>query len=235
MATPAEITIESDWSVLLDKSENSVNVVVQVDNEEIYLLYDFVTKTEAEQLVIATEQHGYGHTNYPKDYRGNLRLLADDEALSVELCKRIKSTLLDKGIIPETLTENGHEYVFAGLNRRWRYAKYYPGDKFASHIDGCYEDDEGVVKSMFTVNIYLNDTFTGGNTTFDFNNYDDPDADLDYQDSSKMYPVEPVTGLCLVFRQPDTKEYVHEGTEVKTGVKYLMRTDIMYRRITGRT
>ena len=36
-------------------------------------------------------------------------------------------------------------------------------------------------------------------------------------------------GLALVFRQPPTARLLHDGQRVEEGVKYLLRTDIMYR------
>jgi len=55
--------------------------------------------------------------------------------------------------------------------------------------------------------IYLNDTFKGGETKF--NNL----------------VVAPTKGAALVFYH----YFEHEGTEVIEGIKYVLRTDIMFR------
>jgi hypothetical protein len=57
--------------------------------------------------------------------------------------------------------------------------------------------------------VYLNDGFEGGGTTF---------LDLDEV-------VEPAPGMALLFQHP----ILHEGPEVTSGIKYVVRSDIMYR------
>jgi hypothetical protein len=45
--------------------------------------------------------------------------------------------------------------------------------------------------------------------------------------------LQPETGACLVFRQPPGACLLHDGEEVRAGIKYLLRTDVMYRRAGG--
>ena len=40
---------------------------------------------------------------------------------------------------------------------------------------------------------------------------------------------QPEMGRCIVFRQPPVQEYFHDGQQLKGGIKYLFRTDVMYR------
>lgn len=42
--------------------------------------------------------------------------------------------------------------------------------------------------------------------------------------------VVPAAGVGLIFRQPPAAEYTHDGDKVCDGTKYLIRTDVMYRR-----
>ncbi len=104
--------------------------------------------------------------------------------------------------VPENM---GHS-IACGLNEMLRYYKYEPGQKFQRHKDQSFIRDE-FEASYLTVLIYLNDDFQGGETTF--------------QERS----IAPVTGKCVVF--PHHLE--HEGSEVHKGVKYVLRTDVMYR------
>merc|ERR1712060_1013550 len=99
-------------------------------------------------------------------------------------------------------------------NECWRLAKYYPGDQFKGHCDAPFvrSNDEW---SMLTVNIYMNGGFEGGATRFGTNNY---------------LSVTPEAGLCLLFRQPPGQQYYHDGEQLRSGVKYLFRSDVMYRR-----
>ena len=95
-----------------------------------------------------------------------------------------------------------------GLNERLRYYRYHPGQYFEWHRDGafCRSSTE---RSMLTLMIYLSDGFTGGSTEF-------TEAD----------PVVPRRGTAVMF------EHVmcHRGAPVLSGTKYVLRTDVMYRR-----
>ncbi len=74
---------------------------------------------------------------------------------------------------------------------------------------------------MYTVNIYMNEDCTGGITSFSFDEKQSPHC--------RTFDVTPKTGLCLLFRQPPAEQYVHEGKLVEAGLKYLFRSDVMYR------
>lgn len=129
-------------------------------------------------------------------------------------------------IIPPVVEEEGRTFQAVGLNPRWRLAKYVPGDVFKSHVDAFYEDmSQGFgrgQKSMYTVNIYMNEDFEGGNTAFAFQASQSP---------VRVYDVVPKTGLCLLFRQPPKEHYSHEGKVVESGFKHLFRSDVMYRAV----
>ncbi len=57
--------------------------------------------------------------------------------------------------------------------------------------------------------VYLNDDFTGGTTNF---------LHLEKR-------IEPRAGMALFFQH----RLLHEGSEVTDGVKYVLRSDVMYR------
>jgi prolyl 4-hydroxylase len=93
-----------------------------------------------------------------------------------------------------------------GLNELFRFYRYQPGQQFRRHRDQSYIRNSNEA-SYYTFMIYLNDNFEGGETRFD---------DL---------VVAPKKGSALVFYH-----YLeHEGMEVIEGVKYVLRTDIMFR------
>lgn len=93
----------------------------------------------------------------------------------------------------------------AGLNERLRFYRYDPGQRFAPHADGSYVAPTGA-RSLLTLMIYLNDGFGGGETKFN------------------EISIVPEAGTALVFRH----ELWHEGAEVSSGRKYVLRTDVMY-------
>ena len=102
----------------------------------------------------------------------------------------------------------------SGLNERLRFYRYEPGQYFDWHSDGRFwrsQEEE----SHFTFMIYLNDDYEGGETTFRAMP-DRPDEDL---------VVVPRTGMGLIFHHP----LWHRGSEVRSGRKYVLRSDVMYR------
>lgn len=99
-------------------------------------------------------------------------------------------------------------WVAAGLNERFRIYRYEPGQSFRWHFDGAFQRTTSE-SSMFTVLVYLNDDFTGGTTDF----HDGPS-------------VIPARGMALVFSHAQ----LHQGAAPTSGRKYVLRTDIMYRR-----
>lgn len=123
-----------------------------------------------------------------------------------------------------------------GLNRRFRVYRYVPGAEYRAHIDGAWppsgirENDEYVYddsppekkqSSLFTFLIYLNDEFEGGETTFFL-----PAA---RDGVLNAYPVKPVMGAVAIFPHGETKgALLHEGTGVRKGAKYIIRTDVEY-------
>merc|ERR1712146_790030 len=85
------------------------------------------------------------------------------------------------------------------------------------HYDGCYMRprvaDEAPEASHLTMMLYLNAPTRGGETKF-----------LLGTDESIGTSVEPTEGLCLVFEH----DIYHEGCLLEKGVKYAIRTDVMY-------
>lgn len=94
-----------------------------------------------------------------------------------------------------------------GLNERLRFYRYEPGQKFAQHFDGSFRRPNGE-HSLLTWMIYLNEDFTGGETKF----------------NGAGIEVKPQAGMMLVFRH----ELIHEGAEVQSRRKYVLRSDIMF-------
>jgi len=93
-----------------------------------------------------------------------------------------------------------------GLNELFRFYKYQPGQEFKKHRDQSYIRADGEA-SYYTLMIYLNENYEGGETTF--NNL----------------TIQPKKGLALVFLH----NLEHGGSPVKSGSKYVLRTDIMFR------
>jgi len=208
---PREVEVQTDWARLLERGAVPTGGH-RPDDREVLLVEGCFSPGECKALVAAAEQHGYGATNYPKAYRGNLRLSTTDEGLAVAVWRRLQP------FVPATVERDGQVWDVVGLNEFWRLSKYHPGDRFMRHVDAFFHRGHGET-SMFTVNIYMNCNFEGGATRF----Y--PDADSREADIT----IRPQPGLCLLFRQPPQRAYYHDGEEVRSGQKYLFRSDVMYR------
>ena len=69
--------------------------------------------------------------------------------------------------------------------------------------------------------MYLNDEFSGGNTTFF--------VPAEQSEGLCARAVQPRMGAVLVFPHGDTAgSLVHEGSGVVEGAKYIIRTDVVY-------
>jgi hypothetical protein len=96
-----------------------------------------------------------------------------------------------------------------GLNERLRYYRYLPGQYFEWHADGSFRRSSEEF-SLLTLMVYLNEGFTGGSTEF-----------------TRASPVVPKLGMAVSFDHG----LRHRGAPVIAGTKYVLRTDVMYRRV----
>ena len=182
-----------------------------------WLLRNSLTKEECKALIEVTEKRGYVNADeYCYQYRDRLndRLMSDDHELSLFLWDRVKK------FVPENISYGSTLCNKPRLNRRFRICRYIGGKNhyFGPHTDGIYPESKHSM-SVVTCMFYLNDSseFTGGLTNF-----------LKLDDKSVTLSVKPEAGLCLIFRQNNVENCLHEGTMVEEGSKYIMRTDIIY-------
>jgi predicted 2-oxoglutarate/Fe(II)-dependent dioxygenase YbiX len=183
-----------------------------LNGEDVFVIHPFLSPQECEQYIARSEQIGYEEAPITtsagmvmnKDVRDNRRVMIDDHALSAELWERARPFLPPRIGRWEAL----------GFNERWRYYRYDPGERFAPHYDGCFERNISE-RSQLTFMIYLNDGFEGGETHF-------------YRMGGFPWlSVKPEAGKALVF----IHRQLHEGAPVLTGRKYVLRSDVMYRRV----
>ena len=134
-----------------------------------------------------------------RDVRNNDRVIFDDPQLAATVVDRIGDRAPAE-ILGRTLV---------GANERFRCYRYQPGMRFAPHADGAFHRND-YEQSFYSVLVYLNGDFEGGATTF----ITEPEV-----------AIQPETGKILLFQHP----IIHEGSVVTSGVKYVARTDLMYR------
>merc|ERR1712205_266059 len=139
----------------------------------------------------------------------------NDAALAQQLYERVKQ------VVPDRYVHDDVEWTRCGLNERWRWCKYVKGQKFGTHVDAVYHRNANE-KSFYTVNVFLNDgskDFRGGRTLF-----------FQPHGSAVTFGAVAKPGLAVIFNQFPEK-IRHCGEVLFGGVKYLMRTDVMYRRV----
>lgn len=170
----------------------------------IFTIDEFWSADECNQFILKSEQIGYEPAAIDTEkgqkvvahVRNNNRVLYKDLALAIHLWKQVK---------PFAPKQIGNSSAI-GLNELFRFYKYQPGQEFKKHRDQSFIRNSAEA-SYYTFMIYLNDNYSGGETTF--NNL----------------TIVPKTGTALIFLH----DLEHEGSAVTQGTKYVLRTDIMYR------
>jgi hypothetical protein len=176
----------------------------------VFTVSGLLSAVECAELVAASESLGYEDAPLStslgavmrKDIRNNDRIVVDDRERAASLWEKARE------YVPRRY--QGREAV--GFNERLRFYRYDPGQLFDWHRDGYFERPSGE-RSLITVLVYLNDDFTGGETSFD-----EPELKLG------ILKIAPRTGLALFFDHP----LLHKGEPVESGRKYVLRTDVMY-------
>ena len=101
------------------------------------------------------------------------------------------------------------DWRLVGAYERLRFYRYSPGQRFAPHFDGSFQRSP-TERSLVTFLVYLNSCEKRGETRL-------TDLELD---------VVPAAGRALLFNH----FLLHEGALVAKGLKYVVRSDLMYRR-----
>lgn len=200
-------------STFINDPEN-IDYLVQID--------ELLSKQECEDLINRADNtitdsignRSWHKSNNAGDYT---RAIIIDRNLSTELFNRIKH------LLPEEYF--GCKILY--LNDVFRFSRYDNGGEFEIHRDGTNFDrnrnDEYPIwlqpMSMFTLNIFLNDNFEGGETDF-FNSANREDL---------RYSVKPKTGRAGLFyaKQWHCGNKVSFDTSKGQTYKYLLRTDVM--------
>lgn len=149
----------------------------------------------------------YGEQRTLNNIRNNSRIEFDDENLSNYLQTLLKEQLSLK--FPHAIGDK----LFQKVGSHFRMYAYEPGQYFKPHKDG--HDKRDGVESLVTVLFYLNDT-QGGETVLmpeGFNN------------KQSWISILPLKGKVLLFNH----DMFHEGKEVTSDYKYVLRTDLYYK------
>lgn len=167
---------------------------------------------------------------YDISQRANNRFLGLSKELAKVLWKRTN----------EFLPKTGKPFGFgvdgvwkaSFINECFRFSEYIaPNIGFKLHRDASYiKNHEN--RSIYTILLYLNDNYEGGHT----NIYETPKGrkigmTVAEETNGKQLKIIhnniPKSGSMLIFNH-DT---IHEGSKVTKGIKYIIRTDLVFERI----
>jgi hypothetical protein len=181
----------------------------EIIKNSAWVLSNVFTEDECNKLIEYGNSIGYEsiEDEYPCTYRNNTRFIKTLPSFARELYMRISK------FIPNTLY---NKWEKSGLNDYFRFCKYEKNGIFVMHQDTSYRPSFNY-QSLLTCMIYLNNT-DGGNTRF-------------YQDHNNIKiiinEISPKPGQIIIF-DPDIW---HDGAKVLSGEKYIIRTEVMYRKI----
>jgi hypothetical protein len=170
-----------------------------------------------QRIIDAAEQYGFEIASQVKNrfyaHRRNGRISINSPAIA----KRLFETQGFQKMIREFGICEVDGMNIAGLNANIRLYRYELGDSFGVHVDESVKDESGRQISKFTLLLYLQAAEQGGETRF----Y--PSADEKKEEIS----ISPEKGLALIHAH-GSRCLNHEGASVVKGVKYLLRSDLMY-------
>lgn len=200
-------------------------------SNKVRIIRGLLSAVESRSLIQATENIGFiTHPAFDRSVRTCERCHTVDLGMSNAIMSRLKSYL------PEIVHIDGVRWRLKRFTHHWRYIKYSTKGHFVPHYDGAKMLRYPTPSiSVFTVQIYLNDDFKGGNTRF-YSDYEPiryPSHDIPCGEVNKFKPsspptheVKPETGSILIFDH--VNDTLHDGAEVKFGMKYIMRGDVLY-------
>ncbi len=177
---------------------------IEFISDQLFVIDNFLSDSECNDFIIWSEQRGYeeakvqidGQQVMMKNIRNNSRITFSDEQLANRIWEKLRPFIVS----------NFENRTAIGLNELFRFYKYEPGQRFKRHRDGSYVRNE-TEASYYTLMIYLNHGFEGGETTFE------------------EHTIVPKKGQALVFEH----SLRHAGEPIISGLKYVLRTDIMYK------
>ena len=166
-------------------------------------IYDSLLEpNECEQLIQKVESIGFE----------DAYIISNGEKVFAKEIRNNQRVILDDpdlakylwGKVVSSLSIKVEGWSPAGLNERFRFYRYTKHQMFRMHRDFPFER-EGQVSKLSLI-IYLNEEFEGGQTDF------------------REFEVSPKTGRAIAFEH----NLLHEGKSILSGVKYAVRTDVMF-------
>lgn len=188
-------------------------------SRDAFYIDDLISPAQCEQWIAWAEDRGFegaGFNGREQNMkvlaaRNNDRIIEDNNERAELLWELARPHIPGDFVTLQMMRRHAigaHRLV--GLNERFRWYRYKPGQRFTPHVDKAFVRGDGEV-SLFTVLLYLNHVEGGGETRLE----------LSKRESVKIAPA---PGRLLCFEH----HLMHEGCSVERGVKYALRSDLMY-------
>ena len=237
-----------DWGkefrFLNDTCDKSKVQIEQFDSthKDIYHCSDLLSKEQCDQIISKADDLDFQFCSYGEE-RNNSRLVLFDEDFSnyiwESINKAFNEMLGDEKIQPFGFDVLKGTWKLCGVNEAMRLNRYSGESKefFGPHRDApfCPNGDK---RSLYTILIYLNDDFRGGETVFHLpeNSCIDTKGCTMDEEIEKHGGIEnfehihfsPKAGDAVIFKQ----NIIHEGNCLlsKRKFKFVIKTDIMVER-----
>lgn len=181
----------------------------------------FLSPEEAQSWITHGEKHEFELAKHPQGSgiaaRDCWRLVIEDMVAAGAIFERLNT------VVPPEMQDRSGKWKIDSCATNLRLYRYGEGQLFGKHYDES-NSLPGNRRSFFTVLLYLNggsddEGLEGGETNF----YTDHRA----KDPIVSFP--PRAGAMLVHEHGD-RCLLHEGARVLAGSKYLLRTDVVYKK-----
>ncbi len=167
----------------------------------VYTFEKFLTDKECDDFINLIETHIASNRNATFT---NVAKMFNHKYIDNVLVELIFKKCIERNIIKDL--------DIVGPNNLIMMAKYKPGESFGIHTDtGLFYSRETNTKTRYTLLIYLNDDFNGGQTQFYTNQFE------------ISHIITPQKGMCLIF---DIDKW-HMGCEVLDGYKYWIGCELI--------
>lgn len=170
----------------------------------VFAIRGFLSEQECAHHIAESERIGYSEAHMSSD-DGERRLkdYRNNDRIVYDNAE-LAASLFQRA--KPHLPQKQDQWLLSGFNERFRFYRYEGEQFFRMHMDGTFRRSESE-ESALTFLIYLNDNFSGGETDFIWER------------------IKPMRGSALVFPH----RLNHQGSVVTSGIKYVLRTDVMYK------
>ena len=206
--------------ILIEKNIINLRPFEPADNYFAIEIENFITNSDCEYIKALGEFHQFKSLRkYDADYRRGGRAL-------VKPCLKLLNGIYEKvqEYCPLVFVNSntGSLFKIAKLNEQWSVLRYQVGDHFNGvHSDAEYCENtknnagESVFyKSRYSLLIYLNDDYTGGELYF-----------TNGTNKKTVHKIQPKKSTAVLFSQNNLPHY---ATTITAGTKYILRCDVMY-------